>query len=753
MKSGLRVCCGIACIALAAPWPAMAAAGDTVADRVLGQRRFSTSTGFFVDGRVFAATDLAVDRSVSPNRLYLADGGLNRVLGWSDIRRFRAGESADLVLGQLSLFLGAYIDSAQNCPATPSATSFCWPSRVIVDPRGNLYVIDVFNARVLEFDSPFTTDRVADRVFGQTDFTSRVNSRHPAWNAFNYNEGLGVDGAGNVWMVDPAGTRRVLGFDDPLTHDTRPDRVIEPGPERECSVGPVPRDRLCDPNDVEVSPQGDVYVQEHLWTGIGGPRLLIFHQPLATDLAPDVVLMGGGSGGLLFDPDGNLYGAGGFYVVRLLAPIGPDSVSEILAGPFRNEVFTARPDRDSDGNIYSTGTPWPENPNELVYVFEAPFKGQPVQIGRERRSDRGLSIPTLVAVDRSSSPNHLYAVDSHNRVLGWRDATGFANGAPADLVLNGSDPKDPYGDYCNSLGTTPTVGASRFCVNGLVLGGLAVDSRGNLWLSDVQNHRVLEFERPFEEDGVADRVLGQGSFNTRVCGSSLKSLCYPGALAFDSHDNLYVADLHNDRVLLFLDPVRDAVADKVFGQGCAGPRPNSLCLGYEEGDINVRFHGASGLAVDPQGNLYVADSFNTRVLIFKDAARSDALPDAVLGQDNFRTAVEGTGPRRFGGQGYLTLFPGPSGLALGPRGELYVADSQNDRLLVFEDPLRNSEAGRVFGHPDFETGGFDSPIIGPAPPPASATRLSRPTGLAFDAQGNLYVADSWYNRVLVFDRP
>jgi sugar lactone lactonase YvrE len=498
-------------------------------------------------------------------------------------------------------------------------------------------------------------------------------------------------------------------------------------------------------------------VQEHLWTGIGGPRLLIFHQPLATDLAPDVVLMGGGSGGLLFDPDGNLYGAGGFYVVRLLAPIGPDSVSQFLAGPFRNEVVTARPDRDSEGNIYSTGTPWPEGPNSDVYIFDAPFHGEPVRIGRERLSNRSLWGPTLVAVDRSSSPNHLYVVDSHNRVLGWRDAAGFANGAPADLVLNGSAPEDPYGESCDSLGIVHVVNASRFCVNGFALGGLAVDSRGNLWLSDVQNHRVLEFDRPFEKNSVADRVLGQGgSFTTRVCGSGATGLCHPGALAFDEHDNLYVADLHNDRVLLFLDPLRDSVADKVFGQGCRGAFPNSLCLGYEEGDINVHFFAGSGLAVDPQGNLYVADSYNTRVLIFKDAARSDTFPDAVLGQDNFRTSLQGTGPRRFGGQGYLTLFPGPSGLAIGPRGELYVADSQNDRLLVFEHPLRplsGAEADRVFGHADFETGGVDSPVSSLTPPPASATRLLRPTGLAFDAQGNLYVADSWYNRVLAFERP
>ncbi len=301
-----------------------------------------------------------------------------------------------------------------------------------------------------------------------------------------------------------------------------------------------------------------------------------------------------------------------------------------------------------------------------------------------------------------------------------------------------------------------------------ILGGLAVDSRGNLWLSDVLNHRVLKFDRPFETDAVADRVLGQsGSFTSRTCnkgGRSARSLCYPGALAFDSRDNLYVADQYNHRVLFFLDPVKDPVADKVFGQpgfnqGACNrgnrfqPRADTLCFGYEDGSVNVHFYAASGLAVDPQGDLFVADSNNARVLIFKDAARSDTLPDAVLGQDSFRTRLTGTGPSRFGGSGggdYPLVFS-PNSLAISPGGDLYVADSTNDRLLVFENPLSDTMADRVFGHSDFAAGGT-SPLFGKVPP-ASAARLLRPIGLAFDALGNLYVADAEYNRVLAFDRP
>jgi DNA-binding beta-propeller fold protein YncE len=288
-----------------------------------------------------------------------------------------------------------------------------------------------------------------------------------------------------------------------------------------------------------------------------------------------------------------------------------------------------------------------------------------------------------------------------------------------------------------------------------------VDSRGNLWISDVGGSRVVELDRPFDTDTVPDRILGQGGCNTG--GRSAGSLCHPGALAFDRDDNLYVADLGNHRVLLFKDPLRDGVADKVFGQAdfrqgqCNrgnGSRPGaaSLCFGHEDGGFqSTAFAGSGGLAVDGRGNLFVADSLNHRVLIFKDASRFDSVADAVLGQDGkFNTSFSGTGTRRFGGatRDTFALF-GPSGLAIGPAGDLYVADTPNDRVLVFVNPLRNDVADRVFGAASFDTAG-SLPERGPQ---ATASRLLRPTALAFDALGNLYVADTFYNRVLAFDRP
>lgn len=720
-----------------------------MADHVLGQRRFGTAFPAFVDGTLLDAADLAIDRSSEPNKVYVASPDLSRVLGWSDIERFRTGKPADLVLGQPSVFNGVNIPSFVGCPPA-SATSLCHPTRVAVDPGGNLYVADSWNFRVLEYDRPFATDRVADRVFGQRSLTAR---RVPS-EAADVAEFLdiAVDSSGDLWTIDPAGSRRILEFDAPLSHDTRADRVIEPAPAGGCGGGA--QDPPCSPFGLAAGPRGDLYVQDR---GSGGVfRELFFRHPLTGGLRPDFTLVplpasfppvGA------FDPAGGLIFVANRHVWRYPPPIGPDTSPQIVS-PTLSIAFGGRPALDSRGNLY-VASYQSASEDSFVYFVDAPFQAQVSRVGREMKTAQGLVLPSILAVDRGSSPNHLYVVDAYNRVLGWRNAEGRANGAPADLILQGTSAGGP-----GIPGSCFGASASQFCPYGYsTQGGLAVDSRGNLWMADFSNHRVLEFDRPFETDGIADRVLGQGgSFTSRTCnlgGLSARSLCFPGAVALDAQDRLYVADLANHRVLLFEHPLTDDAASKVFGQpgftqgdcnqGHSGrPGADTLCLGEIESESNPHFVGASGLAVDSQGNLYVADTLNSRVLIYRDPVSSDAVADVVIGQDGFQQTLHGTGARRFA--------PGWLAVAVAPSGELYVADPGNDRVLEFRNPLRDTTADRVFGHADFATGGFPPNSYYPPPPPTAANLLE-PLGVAVDAEGNLFVADTGYDRVLEYDRP
>src|SRR5258705_3105169 len=199
--------------------------------------------------------------------------------------------------------------------------------------------------------------------------------------------------------------------------------------------------------------------------------------------------------------------------------------------------------------------------------------------------------------------------------------------------------------------------------------GLATNAAGNLFVSDQPNNRVLEFNLPLAAaniatsagDAVADRVFGQaGSLTTGVCNGgtntiSASTLCSPGGLAIDGSGNLYVADVNNSRVLEFNQPVvvltattgaigtGDTIADRVFGQRASGITFTTNACASSTAPPPPSATGAcrpAGLSVDLAGDLFVADSFNNRVLEYNQplaaanaqTGAGDVSADRVFGQ-------------------------------------------------------------------------------------------------------------------------
>src|SRR5271170_58916 len=128
---------------------AHALSGDTIADRELGQPDFIHHNPNTVDPESLAHPQrVAIDKSVVPNRIYVADTANNRVLGYRSTASLESGASADLVLGQPDLFSSA---------CGTSASSLCQPWGVAVDSAGNLFVADTYNSRVLGYSNPFAS--------------------------------------------------------------------------------------------------------------------------------------------------------------------------------------------------------------------------------------------------------------------------------------------------------------------------------------------------------------------------------------------------------------------------------------------------------------------------------------------------------------------------------------------------------------------------------------------------------------------
>ena len=322
---------------------------------------------------------------------------------------------------------------------------------------------------------------------------------------------------------------------------------------------------------------------------------------------------------------------------------------------------------------------------------------------------RRLFNPGGVLVDRSVRPNRLYVYDGGNsRVLGLDHLGHVANGPDAgkpctsdsdypgsvcvieegrgaDLVLG---QPDLTRSACNGDGNFQAyperapASASSLCTMpvdqlSLLEGGsfanMAVDSAGNLYVPDFDNHRVLRYDSPFIEDTVADDVWGQAEFTGNACNR---------------------------------------------GRGIGSPDRRSLCL---RSPFNQGFVG--GVGIDPDGNLWVTDNQDNRVLRFPldpltgtPAHRADL----VLGQPDFTSWQPGSTPDRMWA---------PAAVRIDANGTVYVADSLNGRILVFQPPLASGmEATGALG---------------------SGFRL--PTGLEFDVGGGLWVSDGLNHQLLLFE--
>jgi sugar lactone lactonase YvrE len=174
---------------------------NRVASGVVGQGSLIVGDNNRVDGNGFDFANntgpVAIDTSVSPNRVYVVDTANNRVLGWNNISAFTTHSPANLVIGQPDFF-----QSVANNGGI-SAKSLNAPRGIAVDKAGNLYVSDTSNNRVLEYKKPFTKGATAAKVFGQGgSFTSNAcNNGGVSANSLCTPAGLALDSNGNLYIT------------------------------------------------------------------------------------------------------------------------------------------------------------------------------------------------------------------------------------------------------------------------------------------------------------------------------------------------------------------------------------------------------------------------------------------------------------------------------------------------------------------------------------------------------------------------
>jgi uncharacterized protein (TIGR03437 family) len=242
---------------------------------------------------------------------------------------------------------------------------------------------------------------------------------------------------------------------------------------------------------------------------------------------------------------------------------------------------------------------------------------------------------------------------------------------------------------------------------------LTVDSSGNIYIAEYGNSRI----RQVSTKGIITTIAGNGTLGYAGDGSqATKAELSSAGVAIDSSGNLYVADRANFRIRQITS---SGNITTVAGNG----------IYSDSGDggaaINAQLNGPKGVAVDAAGNLYIADAGNNSV---REVSRSGVITTIAGGS--------AAGSAGDGGPAAKAQLNGPRGLALDSSGNLYIADTGNNRV---REITTDGNISTVAGN---GTAGYS----GDGGPPASG-ELSQPYGVAVDTGGNLYIADSGNSRV------
>ena len=207
----------------------------------------------------------------------------------------------------------------------------------------------------------------------------------------------------------------------------------------------------------------------------------------------------------------------------------------------------------------------------------------------------------------------------------------------------------------------------------------------------------------------------------------------PKSIAIDSKQNIFVADSRNQRIrVINPEGIIDAVAGTgKKGYGGDGGPPNLADFYMQEANDNPEPGGS--ITVDGQGRVYLADTYNHRI------RRIDPAASTV-------TTIAGDGTKGFSGDGgpaTAAALALPRDLELGPDGRLYIADTDNHRIRVID--LTTGIITTFAGNGQATFAGDGGNLL--------AASFSRPFGIAFDRDGNLYVADTFNNRIRKVVRP
>jgi sugar lactone lactonase YvrE len=561
-----------------------------------------------------------------------------------------------------------------------------------VDSAGNVYVADTGNHTIRKI-SPAGAVTTLAGLAGSSGSANGTGSTA----RFNGPSGVAVDSAGNVYVAD-TGNHTIRKVTPAGAVTTLAGQAGAPG----TYDGPGNVARFYQPCGVAVDGAGNVYVADKRNNTIrkitpAGAVTTLAGQAGAsgTDDGPGNVARFYAPCGVAVDSAGNVYVADGNYTIRKITPAGAVGTLAGLAGFSGSDDATGIAARfrqpggvavDGAGDVYVADT----GNHTIRKISPAGAVTTLAGLAGSSGSTNGTGSaarftgPSGVAVDNGGN---VYVADTGNLTI--RKIT------PAVEVTT-------LAGLPRSEGSTDGTGSTaRFNTPS----GVAVDSAGNVYIADSYNCTI----RKCSPAGAVTTLAGlaRSSGSTDGTGSTAR-FSYPDGVAVDSVGNVYVADTYNYTIRKI-----SAAGSVTTLAGLAG---NS---GSTNGTVGTaRFDSPSGVAVDSAGNVYVADTDNHTIRKITPAG----VVTTLAGLAGTSGSTNGTGSN--------ARFYRPSGVAVDGSGHVYVADTYNHTIRKITPAGEVRTLAGLAG----SSGNLDG--LG------SSARFYRPSGVAVDSEGNVYVADT-----------
>jgi trimeric autotransporter adhesin len=252
--------------------------------------------------------------------------------------------------------------------------------------------------------------------------------------------------------------------------------------------------------------------------------------------------------------------------------------------------------------------------------------------------------------------------------------------------------------------------------------GVAVDASGNLYIADTLNNRI----RKVTAGGTITTVAGNGltAYSGDNGPATSAAINNPAGVAVDTSGNLYIADYVNARIR------------KVSNSGTITTIAGTGVQSYS-GDngpaTSAELKQPAGVAVDPSGNVYIADEGNSVIR----KVNTGGIITTIAGNGTY-------GDNGDNGAATAASLQGPAGVALDSSGNLYIADYYDQVIRKVDNSGIITTVAGIHGNS--HAPGFSGDLGS-----ATSAELYSPSAVAVDAVGNLFILDSQNNRVRKVD--